>query len=80
MWNIKDLFYGPSEEAESKLMSVWRERIRGVVKKCGLDGVLSLTPKQYADELIGAGASEQEAHFLAKWLSEVLSGGTTGPS
>jgi hypothetical protein len=75
LWNVKNLFDEASEEEESELMSLWREKVLGMLEKCGQDIVLLFSREEYAYELIGAGASEQEAEFLAKWLPEVLSGG-----
>jgi hypothetical protein len=81
MWISKQLtcFKKPSKKQDYELRSLWREKVRGLLRRCGHDAVFSSTPKEYADELIGAGASEQDADRLANWLSEVL-GGTTGPS
>jgi len=60
------------------LTSVWREKVRGLLKKCGQETVFSLTPKEYADELIRVGASEEDADHLANWLSDIPSGGLPG--
>jgi hypothetical protein len=79
MRNEKYLFDEPSEEQVSELMSVWRERVCGVLKKWGQDVVISFTSEEYANELIGFGASEEDADRIANGLSAIF-GGTTRPS
>lgn len=82
LWNEKhpDRYGKAWEEQDFDLMDVWREKVRGVLKKCGQDAVLELTAEEYATQLIGAGASDQIVDGLIDWMSEVRSEGTTGSS
>lgn len=72
--------YGKAwEDQDFELMAVWREKVRGLLEKCGQDAVLVLTAEEYAAQLIGAGASDQVVDALIDWMSEVRCEGTTGP-
>lgn len=82
LWNEKhpDRYGKAWEDQDFELMTVWREKVRGVLKKCGQDAVLALTAEEYATQLIGAGASDQDVDGLIGWMSEIRSEGTTGSS
>jgi hypothetical protein len=54
------------------LMSVWREKVRAMIKQCDQNPVFGMTMKQYAAELIDAGASEEVVAGLVVWMSEVM--------
>lgn len=82
LWNDNhpDRFGQPWEGEDFALMSVWREKVRGVIKECRQEAVLAMTGEEYVAKLIAAGADEHAAEDLSDWLSEVTyeSEGTTG--
>jgi hypothetical protein len=58
-------------------MSIWREKIRAMVKECRQGAALAMSAEEYVAKLIEDGASEETAVDLAEWLSKVEYGGTT---
>jgi len=84
LWNEKhpDRYGKAWEDQDFDLMDVWREKVCGVLKRCGQDAVLAFafTAEEYATQLISAGASDQVVDGLIDWMSKVRSEGTTGSS
>ena len=73
LWNEKhpDRFGQAWDGEDFVLMSIWREKVRTIIKECRHDAVFVMTAEQYITKLIDAGASEEAAQGLAAWLSEV---------
>jgi hypothetical protein len=82
LWNDKhpDCFGQAWEGENFGLMTVWREKVRSLLKECGQEAALAMTSEQYVVKLIAAGADEQAAEDLEEWLSEVTceTEGSTG--
>lgn len=73
LWNVKhpDRFGEAWEGEDVVLMSIWREKVRSLIKECHQDAVFVMTDEQYVTKLIDAGDSEEAAQELASWLSMV---------
>ena len=79
LWNVEhpDRFGEAWEGEDFVLMSIWREKVRTIIKECRQDAVFVMTAEQYAAKLIRAGAGEEAAEELTAWLSEVKYEGDT---
>jgi hypothetical protein len=64
------------EGEDIALMSVWREKVRAMIKECRQGAILNITVEEYFDDLKAAGESEEDAEALADWISEIRVGGT----
>lgn len=73
LWNVKhpDRFGEAWEGEDVALMSLWREKVRTLIKECHQDAVFAMTSEQYFTKLITASAGEEAAQELAEWLSVV---------
>jgi hypothetical protein len=74
LWNEKhpDRVGEAWDGEDFALMSVWREKVRAMIKQCDQNPVFDMTMEQYTAKLIDAGASEEEVAGLAVWMSEVM--------
>lgn len=79
LWNVKhpDRFGEAWEGEDVALMSIWREKVRTIIKECRQDAVFVMTAEQYITKLINAGTGEEIAQELAAWLSVVKYEGDT---
>jgi hypothetical protein len=54
------------------LMSVWRERVRTIIRDCRQEWLFTVSdPDQYMGKLAEAGADGKQAEELADWLSNL---------
>lgn len=58
------------------LMSVWRQKVRAMIRECHQEAILAMSVQKYFDHLTAAGQSEEVAQALAAWLSEIHAGDT----
>jgi len=70
--NHPDRFGQPWDGQDFTLMSVWREKVRAMIKECGQDAVFGMTAGGYVARLIDAGADEEAVEMLVDWMSNVL--------
>ena len=82
LWNMKhpDRFGEAWEGEDFVLMSIWRAKVRTIIKECRQDAVFVMTAEQYITKLIDAGAGEEAAQELGAWLSAVKYEGDTPPT
>jgi hypothetical protein len=59
------------------LMSIWREKVRTMIKECRQGAVLAMSAEEYVAKLIEDGANDETAGELAEWLLEIEYEGTT---
>jgi hypothetical protein len=73
LWDLKhpDRFGEACKGEDADLMSIWREKVRTIIKECHQDAVFVMTAEQYITQLIDAGASTEAAEELGSWLSVV---------
>jgi hypothetical protein len=78
LWNDAhpDQFGLGLEGEDIALMSVWREKVRVMIKECHQGAILTMTVEEYFDYLKAAGESEEAAEALADWISEIRVGYT----
>ena len=74
LWNFKypDRFGQAWNGQDFALMSVWREKVRAMIKECGQDAVFAMTAQEYGARLIDASANEEAVEALVDWMSNVL--------
>jgi hypothetical protein len=59
------------------LMSIWREKVRNMIRECRQGAALEMSAEEYVARLIEGGASEDATEQLVEWLAEVEYEGTT---
>jgi hypothetical protein len=76
LWNgaHPDRFGQAWEGEDVQLMSVWREKIRTMIKECHQEWILAVgDADEYIGKLLEAGSSKEVAEELADWLGDVRS-------
>jgi hypothetical protein len=58
------------------LMSVWRQKVRPMIKECRQEAILEMTVEEYFNHLIAAGADEACAQDFADWILKIHEGDT----
>jgi hypothetical protein len=76
LWNEAhpDQFGLGLEGEDIVLMSVWREKVRAMIKECHQGAILAMTVEEYFDYLTAGGVSEEDAEALADWILEIRVG------
>jgi hypothetical protein len=68
--------FGEWDREDFTLMSVWREKVRTIIKECRQEAILGMTAEEYFNHLTAAGASGEDAQELADWILEIHAGDT----
>jgi hypothetical protein len=78
IWNgaHPDRFGLAWEGEDFVLISVWREKVRAMIKACHQEAILTITVEEYFNQLIAAGDSEEDAEALIEWILDVQVGYT----
>jgi hypothetical protein len=73
MWNDAhpDQFGCAWHMNDPALMSLWRERVRNMIKECHVDAILALSRDEYLNRLAMAGMCEKDAIALAEWIAKI---------
>jgi hypothetical protein len=78
LWNDAhpDRFGGAWDGEDFDLMSVWREKVRTMIRECHQEAILAMTVEEYIDQMTATGESDEVTEALADWISEIYAGDT----
>jgi hypothetical protein len=73
LWNDAhpDRFGEGWDGEDFALMSVWREKVRTMIRECHQEAILEMSAEEYFAQLTTAGESEEVAEALADWISVI---------
>jgi hypothetical protein len=73
LWNEAhpDRFGEAWEGEDFDLMSVWRQKVRAMIKECDQEAILDMTVEEYYDQITATGEIEEVAEALAGWISVI---------
>jgi hypothetical protein len=78
LWNDAhpDRFEGVWDGVDFELMSVWRERVRTMIRECRQEAILAITVEEYFAQVTAVGPNEEVAEMLADWMWKIHEGDT----
>jgi len=69
--------YGEAwDGVDFELMSVWRQKVRTMIRECHQGAILAMAVEEYILQLSTVGRSKKDAEALADWIWEVQAGTT----
>jgi hypothetical protein len=78
LWNVAhpDRLGEAWDGKDFGLMSVWRRKVRTMIKECRQEAILDMTAEEYFNQLTAAGANGELAQHLADWILKIHEGDT----